>query len=69
MSSSQCQGSIPGVPFLALLVPVSTQICPVAGWFLSPLLTDVSPSHPLPFKYTIRPRSEKTAALIASVEL
>jgi len=31
--------------------------------------TDGTISHPAPFKYTIRPRSEKSAALIASVEI
>jgi len=50
---------------LLAATPISTRIRPSGPV----LLTNISPSHPAPFKYTIRPRSEKTAALIASVEL
>jgi len=59
----------PDVPFLARCYSCLYSNFSVGCWFLSPLLTDISHSHPAPFKYTIRPRSEKTAALIASVEL
>lgn len=47
--------------------PIS--VFPPARWFIFVLLTDTLFSHPSPFKYAIKPRSEKSAALVASIEL
>ena len=56
-------------PPLLVAAALSVQLYPIACWFLSTLPTDTSLSHPPPFKCTIKPRSEKSAALVASVEL
>jgi len=42
--------------------------CPAVHLFLITLLTDTFLSHPPPFKCTIKSRSEKSAALVGSVE-
>ena len=41
---------------------------PTLHLFLITLLTDTFLSHPHPFKYTIKPRSEKSTILVGSVE-
>ena len=70
MSPSQRQGPFPGYPLFGSPPVLSLlKFVPSRAGSLFPLLTDILPSHPLPFKYTIKPRSEKAAALIASVEL
>ena len=57
---------VPPPPVVAL---ASIRSPPAVCLFPFMLLTDILLSHPPPFKYTIKPRSEKSATLVASVEL
>ena len=56
-------------PFWLAAAPIPAQLFLGACRLLFSLLTDISSSHPAPFKYVVKPRSEKIAALVASVEL